>query len=99
MSSSTSCRHLEHAHRDIVARSWGCEECIAQGSEWVHLRICLDCGHVGCCDSSINRHATGHYKATGHPVIASAEPGEDWGWCYADQVELPRARTRPTSAA
>jgi phosphoenolpyruvate-protein phosphotransferase len=69
----------------------GCEECLAAGTSWVHLRLCLTCGHVGCCDDSPGRHATRHAHATSHPVIASYEPGERWAWCYADQVgvELP----------
>lgn len=64
----------------------GCEECLRMGDSWVHLRVCLVCGHVGCCDSSKNKHATRHYHATGHPVIRSAEPGETWGWCYIDEI-------------
>lgn len=68
----------------------GCAECIAMGDTWVHLRECLVCGHVGCCDSSKNKHATKHFHATSHPVIRSVEPGEHWGWCYVDEqmVEL-----------
>jgi len=62
----------------------GCEECLALGQEWVQLRKCVECGHVGCCDSSIGKHATKHYHATGHPVIRSAEPGADWKYCYVD---------------
>jgi uncharacterized UBP type Zn finger protein len=62
----------------------GCEECLKIGQEWVHLRKCLICGHVGCCDQSIGKHATKHAHETGHPVIRSAEPGEDWRYCYAD---------------
>jgi phosphoenolpyruvate-protein kinase (PTS system EI component) len=64
----------------------GCEECLAAGASWVHLRLCLTCGHVGCCDDSPGRHATRHAHATSHPVIASYEPGERWAWCYTDQV-------------
>jgi hypothetical protein len=63
----------------------GCEECLATGAGWVHLRLCMTCGHVGCCDSSPNRHATGHHHATKHPVIKSFEPGEDWAWCFVDE--------------
>lgn len=63
----------------------GCEECLAGGSSWVHLRLCLTCGHVGCCDSGNYRHATAHYRASGHPVMRSFEPGESWRWCYVDQ--------------
>ena len=66
----------------------GCEECLKMGARWVHLRLCMNCGHVGCCDSSPNRHATKHFQATEHPIIRSLEPGEDWGYCYVDDVEL-----------
>jgi uncharacterized UBP type Zn finger protein len=64
----------------------GCEDCLAAGGTWLHLRMCRSCGHVACCDESPNRHATAHHEATGHPVIRSVEPGEDWSWCYADEV-------------
>jgi hypothetical protein len=64
----------------------GCEECLATGMQWVHLRMCHECGHIGCCDNSPGRHATGHNEATGHPIIRSVEPGEDWSWCYPDQL-------------
>lgn len=63
----------------------GCEECLQQGLAWVHLRLCLECGHVGCCDSSIGRHATGHFDTSAHPVIRSFEPDEAWRWCYLDR--------------
>jgi CPA1 family monovalent cation:H+ antiporter len=63
-----------------------CVDCLREGSRWVHLRECLDCGHVGCCDDSPRRHATAHFRDTTHPVIASAEPGEDWRWCYVDEL-------------
>jgi uncharacterized UBP type Zn finger protein len=63
----------------------GCQECLAAGGSWVHLRLCLSCGHVGCCDDSPSRHATAHFAAEGHPVIRSFEPGESWRWCYIDQ--------------
>lgn len=66
----------------------GCEECLRAGTSWVHLRICLTCGHVGCCDSSPGRHATRHAHQTAHPVIASYEPGERWAWCYVDRTEV-----------
>ena len=83
--------HLSSAH-PVTPLSDGCEECLAQGMEWVHLRVCLSCGHVGCCDSSEGKHATRHYRVTHHPIIESYEPGEEWGWCYVDErfVELPR---------
>ena len=63
-----------------------CPECVAMGDDWVHLRWCRTCGHVGCCDSSKNKHATKHYHKTSHPIIQSLEPGEDWNWCYVDQA-------------
>jgi len=62
-----------------------CPECVRLGDTWVHLRQCLSCGHVGCCDSSKNRHATKHHRATGHPLIRSLEPGDEWGWCYVHE--------------
>jgi CPA2 family monovalent cation:H+ antiporter-2 len=65
-----------------------CAECVAAGDGWVHLRQCRTCGHVGCCDSSLNRHATRHYHASGHPIIGPVEPGEAWSWCYPDQLLL-----------
>jgi Zn-finger in ubiquitin-hydrolases and other protein len=64
----------------------GCEDCLRDGGTWVHLRTCQSCGHIGCCDNSPNRHATAHHAQTGHPVIRSAEPGEDWSWCYEDEL-------------
>ena len=64
----------------------GCEECLRLHSSWVHLRMCLTCGHVGCCDSSPLKHASRHAHALGHPIVASAEPGENWRWCYADET-------------
>jgi uncharacterized UBP type Zn finger protein len=63
----------------------GCEECLKQGTRWVHLRLCLDCGHVGCCDSSPQRHATAHFAETAHPVMRSFQPGESWRWCFVDE--------------
>jgi uncharacterized UBP type Zn finger protein len=65
-----------------------CDECVRIGSTWVHLRMCLGCGHVGCCDSSPHRHATKHFKLTNHPLVRSIEPGETWVWCYIDEVEV-----------
>jgi len=84
------CGHLDQV-RPVHPSARGCEECLAAGEDWVHLRICLACGHVGCCDNSPHRHATGHFHATGHAVMRSAEPGDDWGWCYVDEVELKEA--------
>ncbi|OON69012.1 UBP-type zinc finger domain-containing protein [Hymenobacter sp. CRA2] len=79
------CSHLAALNHVTPAAEYACAECIAQGDTWVHLRVCQECGHVGCCDDSKNKHATRHYHATQHPVIASAEPGERWLWCFADQ--------------
>jgi uncharacterized UBP type Zn finger protein len=64
----------------------GCEDCLRTGGKWLHLRICLTCGHVGCCDDSPGRHATKHFRHSGHPIIQSFEPGEDWRWCYVDEA-------------
>jgi uncharacterized UBP type Zn finger protein len=66
----------------------GCEECLRTGDDWVHLRICLTCGHVGCCDSSKNRHARAHFHGTGHPVMRSIERGDRWAWCFVDEVTM-----------
>lgn len=82
-----TCSHLDQL-ADVPAKTRGCEECLKIGARWVHLRLCRTCGHVGCCDSSPNRHATKHFQATGHPVVRSFEPGEDWSWCYADDMEV-----------
>ena len=79
------CGHLDYI-RPVVPRSPGCEECLRIGSGWVHLRLCLTCGHVGCCDSSPNRHARGHAHVVGHPIVRSFEPGEDWRWCFVDEA-------------
>jgi hypothetical protein len=81
------CTHLNQVRTD-EPRAEGCEECLASGGAWVHLRICRTCGHVGCCDDSISRHATRHFHGTGHPIITSLEPGEDWSWCYVDSLVL-----------
>lgn len=84
---ASSCSHLGLA-RAVRPRARGCEECLQTGDTWVHLRLCMTCGHVGCCDSSKNRHASKHYPATDHPIIKSLERGEDWAWCYADETYL-----------
>lgn len=83
---TTTCEHLA-THREPVQpdSTEGCSDCLREGSRWVHLRECLDCGHIACCDSSPRRHATAHFHSTGHPVVQSFEPGEDWVWCYADE--------------
>jgi len=79
-------RHLAFI-RDVVPRTpQGCQECLVAGTPWLHLRLCLTCGHVGCCDSSPMKHASKHAHAIGHPIVRSFEPGETWRWCYADQV-------------
>ena len=78
------CSHFDQVY-DVAPSAAGCEECLRMGDRWVHLRLCLTCGHVGCCDSSKNRHATKHFHATKHPVMRSHEPGETWGWCYVDE--------------
>jgi hypothetical protein len=78
--------HLEMVRPVVPRTPQGCEECLLTGSSWVHLRTCLTCGHVGCCDSSPNRHARAHAFHIGHPIVASAEPGEDWRWCYFHQA-------------
>jgi uncharacterized UBP type Zn finger protein len=78
------CEHLAHS-KYAAPKVHVCEECVKLGDQWVHLRTCLQCGHVGCCDSSKNKHATKHFRATQHPVIACAQPHERWLWCYVDQ--------------
>lgn len=80
-----SCSHLA-AMKKVTPQTDGCEECLKMGDDWVHLRLCQSCGHVGCCDSSKNRHATKHFKETSHPIVKSLEPGEDWGYCYEDDL-------------
>lgn len=85
---ASACTHLDQI-RDVAPRTpAGCEECLASGGRWVQLRLCLICGHVGCCDSSPGRHATRHYRASGHPIVRSFEPGEDWLWCYVDRFTI-----------
>ena len=87
MSATPVCTHLDQiAITDLPENIAGCEDCLRTGDSWVHLRICETCGHVGCCDSSPNRHATKHFRQTRHPVIKSFEPGEEWGYCYADDL-------------
>jgi uncharacterized UBP type Zn finger protein len=79
------CQHLAEA-RDFTPKQRVCEECVKTGGSWVHLRICLYCGHVGCCDSSPGRHATKHFHSTQHPIMRSIERGETWGWCFVDEI-------------
>jgi len=82
-----TCSHLDQI-QNPSPNTDGCEECLQMGDSWVHLRLCEICGHVGCCDSSKNRHATKHFKKTKHPIVRSLERGEDWGWCYIDEVMI-----------
>ncbi|HEY7132632.1 MAG TPA: UBP-type zinc finger domain-containing protein [Candidatus Limnocylindrales bacterium] len=81
----STCPHLWNASEAMPA-SDGCAECEALGDEWVHLRVCLTCGNVGCCDQSKNKHASAHFHETGHPVARSIQPGESWRWCYEDSA-------------
>ena len=80
------CAHIAQVHEVEPRTPEGCEECLATGDSWVHLRLCMSCGHVGCCDNSKNKHATKHFNASHHPVIRSFEPGETWLYCYADDL-------------
>lgn len=81
------CEHIKTANLDTEPNiPDGCEECLKMGDTWVHLRLCLACGHVGCCDNSKNKHATKHFQKTNHPVIKSFEKGENWKWCYIDEL-------------
>ena len=81
-----TCAHMAQV-QDVTPRTpEGCEECLQMGDSWVHLRLCLICGHVGCCNNSKNKHATKHFHSTGHPIIRSFEPGETWMWCYEDEL-------------
>jgi CPA1 family monovalent cation:H+ antiporter len=82
------CGHLGTITDVAPTSADGCEDCLRERTRWVHLRACLQCGHVGCCDNSPRRHATAHWHATAHPLIRSVEPGEDWAWCYADDLFL-----------
>ena len=79
------CTHLDQV-REVTPSAKGCEDCLKIGDSWLHLRICESCGHVGCCDSSKNKHATKHYRASLHPIIKSFEPGESWAYCYVDEM-------------
>jgi uncharacterized UBP type Zn finger protein len=83
-----TCSHIAEHLKKVKPQTKGCEECLKTGDKWVHLRMCLECGHVGCCDSSPNRHARAHFHKAGHPLIQSAEPGEDWRWCFIDETYL-----------
>jgi monovalent cation:H+ antiporter-2, CPA2 family len=93
---SATCTHLD-AIRTVLADAPGCSNCLADGATWIHLRICMTCGHVGCCDDSPNRHARAHHTHSLHPIMRSVEPGETWGWCYPD-VELLFSNPHANSA-
>ncbi len=89
MARKPKCEHLLAAEPFEKAEGTVCKECEKTGSSWVHLRKCEECGGIHCCDSSSNKHATAHYKETGHKVVTSAEPGEYWAWCYEDEAFTP----------
>jgi CPA2 family monovalent cation:H+ antiporter-2 len=84
---ASKCSHLDQIH-PVSPSARGCEECLKLGDTWVHLRICMTCGHVGCCDTSKNKHATKHFSQNAHPIIKSLQPGENWAWCYPDNLFL-----------
>lgn len=86
-SAAGPCSH-EDTIQDVAPQAQGCVECLAAGARWVHLRLCLACGHVGCCDSSPGKHATAHHHETGHPIVRSFEKGETWRWCFVDETFL-----------
>ena len=90
--SNVSCTHLDQI-RVVMPGALGCEDCLKVGDPWIHLRICLICGYVGCCDNSINKHANRHFHATQHPIMQSFEIGEDWIWCYVDDLAMEPGRT------
>jgi uncharacterized UBP type Zn finger protein len=81
----TTCNHLDQI-REVTPQANGCVDCLAVGDGWIHLRLCVTCGYVGCCDSSMNKHASAHARSSGHPIVESFEPDEDWFWCYVDEV-------------
>lgn len=82
---SDTCPHMDQI-QDVTPSAKGCEDCLRSGGSWVHLRLCLTCGHVGCCDNSPGKHATKHFHRTKHPIIRSFESGEEWMWCYVDEL-------------
>ena len=79
-----TCQHLATMHHHVRPHSKGCEECLKMGDSWVHLRLCMQCGHVGCCDDSKNKHARRHADGENHPIVRSFEPGENWVYCFVD---------------
>lgn len=93
--SAPVCTHLDSiAVSELPEPIAGCEECLKIGGEWLHLRMCMQCGKIGCCDNSPNKHATAHARESEHPIIRSAEPGEDWSWCYVDEVTFVLSESR-----
>jgi uncharacterized UBP type Zn finger protein len=85
----TACTHLDQITvTELPPSVDGCEDCLREGGVWLHLRLCLSCGHVGCCDDSPGRHASAHHRSSRHPLIRSLEPAEDWSWCFVDEVGL-----------
>jgi hypothetical protein len=83
-----TCTHLTEINDVRPSVEGACEDCLREGSRWVHLRLCLECGHMGCCDNSPRRHATAHFHSSSHPIMCSAEPDEEWAWCYPDSLFL-----------
>jgi uncharacterized UBP type Zn finger protein len=95
----STCSHLDHVKITELPESVeGCVDCLAAGTKWMHLRICLECGHVGCCDDSPERHASKHARSDEHPIIRSLEPGEDWCWCFVDEVAMVIPQVRGQTA-
>jgi uncharacterized UBP type Zn finger protein len=92
VSGDGTCAHLDQIHDVTPDSDKGCSDCLREGTRWVHLRECLVCGHIGCCDNSPRKHATAHYNSINHPVMRSAEPGETWAWCYEDEIFLAPSR-------
>jgi hypothetical protein len=88
---AVECTHLDQIHDVAPLTPQGCGECMKTGDRWLHLRLCLTCGEVNCCDSSPNRHATKHFHASGHPIMQSFQPGEDWMWCFVDELAVEPA--------
>jgi hypothetical protein len=95
----SGCTHADQVTvHDLPERVAGCTDCLAAGGEWLHLRICLGCGHVGCCDDSPSRHARAHAQGSGHAIIRSLEPGETWCWCFVDELAMVIADVRGETA-
>ena len=85
---SVTCSHLDQITDVEPITPNGCQECLAMGDEWVSLRMCMQCGHIGCCDSSKNKHATKHFESTDHPIVQIYDDEDDWLWCYKDEVQF-----------